>query len=129
MNFVVYSNRSLNHCIDNGNVSHCQWKGFVFYVFISSMNFLGAWQEKGKILEPKLTIPKALEGRQLNIIDPLHEPDANTLPDETTPWISPTRHPMFEYLVPPISREQHPLFHHDRPVYVFDRTTKLHAGQ
>lgn len=64
----------------------------------------------------------------MNIIDPLHEPDPNALPDESTSWTSPTRHPMFEYLVPPLSREQHPLFHHDRPVFLFDSKTKLHAG-
>ncbi|CAF3723971.1 unnamed protein product [Adineta steineri] len=93
---------------------HRQWK----YV----------WQEKGKFNEPKLTLPKALNGRQLNIIDPLHDPDPNALPDESTPWTSPTRHPMFEYLVPPLPREQHPLFHHDQPVFLFDSKTKLHAG-
>lgn len=101
--------------------------------FLNQINsfhkFVDAWQEKGKFNEPKLTIPKAFEGKQLNIIDPLHEPDPNALPDESTPWISPTRHPMFEYLVPPPPREQHPQFHHDKPVFLFDSKTKLHAGQ
>ncbi|CAF3734460.1 unnamed protein product [Rotaria socialis] len=86
------------------------------------------WQEKGKFNEPKLTLPKALEGRQINIIDPLHEPDPNAFPDESTSWTSPTRHPMFEYLVPPLPREEHPLFHHERPVFLFDSKAKLHAG-
>lgn len=96
---------------------------------LTSINLLGVWQEKGKFKEPKLTLPKAFENRQVSIIDPLHEPDANALPDESTPWTSPTRHPMFEYLVPPMPREQHPLFHSDRPVFLFDSKTKLHAGQ
>ena len=65
----------------------------------------------------------------MNIIDPLHEPEPNPLPDENTPWISPTRHPMFEYLVPPLPREKHPLFHAERPVYLVDSKTKLHAGK
>jgi hypothetical protein len=121
---VVYSNHLQNHYIDIGNVNKRKLILYLFYC-----QFLDVWQEKGKFNEPKLTLPKALQGRQLNIIDPLHEPDPNALPDETTPWISPTRHPMFEYLVPPLPREQHPLFHHDKPVFLFDSKTKLHAGK
>jgi hypothetical protein len=121
---VVYSNHLQNHYIDNGNVNKFEYIYSINLIYTS----LGVWQEKGKFNEPKLTLPKALEGRQLNIIDPLHEPDPNALPDESTPWVSPTRHPMFEYLVPPLPREQHPLFHHDRPVFLFDSKTKLHAG-
>ncbi|CAF0853473.1 unnamed protein product [Didymodactylos carnosus] len=81
------------------------------------------WQEKGQLNEPKLVIPKVFEEKNLEIIDPLHP----QLPTET-PWISPTRHPMFEYLVPKPKREQHPLYHHNKSVFLFDEKTKLHAG-
>ena len=123
---MVSLNHLPNHYIAIGNVNKQKTKIDVPLTFV--VYILDIWQEQGKFNEPKLRLPKALEGRQLNIIDPLHEPDPNALPDETTPWTSPTRHPMFEYLVPPFPREQHPLFHHDKPVFLFDSKTKLHAG-
>ena len=81
------------------------------------------YQVHGHIYEPKLKIPKGLEG--VKIIDPLHP---ETLPKIEKPkWTPEVRHPQLEFLFPKQTLQNHENYN-ITPIKLFDKTVKFHAG-
>ena len=81
------------------------------------------YQVHGKMTEPELKIPKALE--RVKIIDPLHP---ETMPKEPLPkWTPPRRHPILENFFPQLTLKDHPNFN-EQPIRMYDRSVKFHAG-
>ena len=81
------------------------------------------YQVHGRIVEPELQVPKALEG--VKIIDPLRP---ETLPKEpVAKWVPPRRHPILEGFFPQLTLKDHPNFN-QQPIKMFDRSVKFHAG-
>ena len=81
------------------------------------------YQVHGHIYEPKLKIPKGLEG--VKIIDPLHP---ETLPKIEKPkWIPEVRHPLLESLFPQQTIKDHKLYQ-TTSIKLFDKNVKFHAG-
>ena len=81
------------------------------------------YQNQGYFLEKKLEVPKKLEGK--TIIDPLHP---ETMPKPVLEkWVPPARHPILEPFFPQLTIKDHPNYN-SRPIKLFDRTIKFHAG-
>lgn len=81
------------------------------------------YQTHGHIMEPTLNVPKALANEK--IIDPLHpKPEA---PENKLKWTPPRRHPLLDGFFPQATINEHPHFN-EKPVKLFDRTCKFHAG-
>lgn len=82
------------------------------------------YQVHGKMYEPKLRIPQALQG--VKIIDPLH-PETMPAPEKPPKWIPPRRHPLLESFFPQLTIRDHSNYN-ETPIKRFDRTVKFHAG-
>jgi hypothetical protein len=81
------------------------------------------YQLHGHMIEPKLRIPKRLEG--VKIIDPLHP---ETVPKEKSPlWKPERRHPLLENFFPRPTIKEHQNYN-ENPIKLFDNTIKFHAG-
>ena len=74
------------------------------------------YQVHGRMMEPKLHIPKGLE--HVKIIDPLHP---ETMPREEQPkWIPPRRHPILESFFPQPTIKDHPNYN-EKPIKLFEK--------
>lgn len=82
------------------------------------------YQVHGKMLEPKLQVPKALEN--VKIIDPLH-PTTTIEKPAVEKWIPPRRHPLLESFFPQLSLKDHPDYH-DVAIKLADSSVRFHAG-
>jgi hypothetical protein len=88
------------------------------------------YQVHGRIIEPRLTLPKGLK-RGVNIIDPLHSSARKLIPNGNDPketWRPEVRHPILEHMFfPPQTIRNHPNYKR-KPIKLLDKTTKFHAG-
>lgn len=83
------------------------------------------YQKDGAFYEPKLVIPQELKDRNVEIIDPLNPKPVEKSAAEQ--WMPPRRHPVLESFFPKPTQDKHPNYH-QKPIFLFDRTVKLHAG-
>lgn len=83
------------------------------------------YQKDGAFYEPELIMPQALKNKKIEIIDPLH-PKPEEIKQEDK-WIPARRNPLFEKFFPPTDIKTHQNYH-EQPVFLCDRSVKLHAG-
>jgi hypothetical protein len=103
-----------------------------FYSMPLGRQWKWRYQVHGRMAEPKLVLPPALEA--VKYTDPLREwLDARkSLKDKTSAlkenWLPPRRHPNLEFLFPKLTLADRADFNRDQPVKLIDRSTRLHAG-
>ena len=81
-------------------------------------------QTQAHFFEKQVQIPKHLEGKNLEIIDPLHPEKASI---EQPKWMPSRYHPMLDSFFPKPKPQDHSLYH-EKEVMLFDKTVKFHAG-
>jgi hypothetical protein len=105
-------------------VTNIQIKGKLkFYSKPYGRQWKWRYQTHGNMINPKVKIPKGMEN--VKIIDPLNPA---TIEKETLPkWVPPRRHPLLEGFFKSPTIKDHPNYN-EKPIKLFDRTVKFHAG-
>ena len=101
-------------------ISHLKGK-LKFYSRPYGRQWKWRYNVHGQYYEPKLQIPKALEGKNIEIIDP-----SQPKPVEVEKWIPPRRHPVFDKFLPKPKPSDHQNYHVN-PIFLYDKKIKLHA--
>jgi hypothetical protein len=81
------------------------------------------YQVHGTYMDKDVVIPKHLQGKDIEIIDPTRPQTINEHPK----WLPPRRHPSLDHFLPKPKPQNHPLYH-EKSVMLHDKTVKFHAG-
>ncbi|KAI0982852.1 hypothetical protein GJ496_006498 [Pomphorhynchus laevis] len=91
-----------------------------YHVAPRSKQLKWVWQVQGNMIDPKVDITENLKNTV--IFDPLNPPMK-----QNNKWISPRRHPNFEFLVDPLPKQAHKCWH-DTPAFEICAKTKFELG-